>query len=451
MKKLVFFFFQVFFLFSGLFAGHLMGPQSHPYTWTFRMSSGNVTLTLKLTQGEDQSLTGTLSSTNGTTFQVNGTVEQGGVATGTCTLQGGGSYFESYLQGDELVLTLIQPDANGEPDYDKTQQWQFKRSGGGAVTAAGRPVNIYQQQAAGQPSQPQQQYAQQQPQQYAQQPQQQARPVYAGSQPAGGAGEVGDDMWGFKFVPPSGWVTQKNAGSIIVGHNTIAGMIIVFPHTSGSMQEMQSLMMQGIQDNGTSLNATGSMQQVSNNVVEEDYAGVVNGQQIKGKGYGALSPYRGGAFVLALATPDKISPALTEAARQIALNMRFVQPSAGAGPADLMQFFADTWVTTTTNTSSYVTLYADGSWSDRSESSYSGNFTNGGGANTGNWGAAGQQQGNGRWSVRGNKDQGQLIVITADGQQHTYEYRVHIENGQKYYSEYYFNGTLYHRRNKYDD
>ena len=116
-----------------------------------------------------------------------------------------------------------------------------------------------------------------------------------------------------------------------------------------------------------------------------------------------------------------------------------------------MQFFADTWVTTTTNTSSYVTLYADGSWSDRSESSYSGNITDGGGANTGNWGAAGQQQGSGRWSVRGNKDQGQLIVVTAEGEKYTYEYRVHVENGQKYYSEYYFNGTLYHRRNKYDD
>ncbi len=426
------------------------------------MSSATVTLTLKLTQGADNSLRGTLSSTNGTTFQVNGTVEQGGVATGTCTLQGGGSYFESYLQGDQLVLTLIQPDANGEPDYDKTQELLFKRSRGGAAPAAaappaaGQPVNIYQQQGAQQPSQPQQQYAQQQQypqqqQQYASRPQQQAQPVYTGNQPAGGAGEVGDDMWGFKFVPPQGWVTQKNASGIIVGHNTIAGMIIVFPHTASSMQEMQGLMAQGIQDNGTSLNATGRIQQVSNNVVEEDYTGVVNGQQVKGQGYGALSPYKGGAFILALSTPDKLSNDLLLAARQIATHMRFVQPSAGAGSSDLMQFFADTWVTTTTNTSSYVTLYPDGTWSDRSESYYSGNFNDGGGANTGNWGAGGQQQGRGRWSVRGNKDQGQIIVVTAEGQQNTYEYHVHIENGQKYYSEYYFNGTLYHRRNKYDD
>ncbi|MCD6201439.1 MAG: hypothetical protein J7K46_06510 [Bacteroidales bacterium] len=52
--------------------------------------------------------------------------------------------------------------------------------------------------------------------------------------------------------------------------------------------------------------------------------------------------------------------------------------------------------------------------------------------------------------MQGNKDQGQIIFISPSGERTAYDYRVHIENGQKYYSEYYFNGTLYHRKNKYD-
>ncbi len=213
---------------------------------------------------------------------------------------------------------------------------------------------------------------------------------------------------------------------------------------------MQGEMMQGIREEGTSLTASGNMRQVTSNVLEVDYSGVVNGQQVKGKGFGTLSPNSGGVYILALSTPDKLSNELTGAARQIATHIRFVQPSAG-GSSDLMRFFADTWVTTTTNTSTYVTLYADGTWSDNSESSYSGNFTDGGGSNIGSWGNAGQQQSRGRWSVTGTRDQGQLTTISANGERNVYQYRVHIENGQKYYSEYFFNGTLFHRRNKYDD
>ena len=55
----------------------------------------------------------------------------------------------------------------------------------------------------------------------------------------------------------------------------------------------------------------------------------------------------------------------------------------------------------------------------------------------------GQDSDRGRWTVRGNKDAGTIIVKLANGNEIYYEYQVHIENGQKYYREYRFNGDFY--------
>jgi hypothetical protein len=451
------------------------GQQSRPYTGKFIMNSGQVVLTLQLTQGADNSVTGTLSSSNGSVFQVKGSFEGNGVATGTCTTQQGGVYFEAYIEGNEMTFSLVEPGADGQPDYDKARYLVFNRAGAVPAAAAAQgaayggtqnagnagPVNIYQQQQQQQyPQQPQQQYQQQyqqQPQQQYQQQQQYPQQQYGNYQNAGmgqmaGGGarpnEVGDDAWGFRFVPPQGWVSQKNANGIVLGHNTVAGMILVFPHTSTSMQQMQGLMMQGIQEEGSSLMPVGAMRPVNNNTLMGDYSGVVSGQQVKAVGYGVLSPYGGGAFILAMTTPDKMSNQLAGAARQIATTMRYVRPSAGS--SGLVQFFSGVWVTSSTNTYTKVYLYPDGTWSDHYEASYSGDFSNSGG-NTGSWGAGGAQNSRGRWRVSGNRDQGQLILIYPNGEQEAYQYQVHVENGQKYYSEYYFNGTLFHRQNKYDE
>jgi hypothetical protein len=432
---------------AGLFIGIFFllslpgyGQSSRPYTGKFVMRSGQVVLSLQLKQGADNTVTGTLTSSNGTVFQVKGTFEGEGVATGTCTTQEGGVYFEAYLEGKELTFSMIEPDATGQPDYDRVRYLVFNRSSaaagqrlaGGAAQGAG---NSYQQPQ-------QQQYTQ--PQQYSNSPGAVARPAAGGAR----GKEVGDDAWGFQFVPPQGWVSRKNASGILLGHNTIAGLILVFPHTSGSLQEMQGLMMQGIQEEGSSLTPVGAMRTVNGNTLVGDYAGIVDGQQVKAVGYGVLSPYGGGAFILAMTTPDKMSNGLTGAARQIATSMRYVRPTAGS--SDLVQFFADIWVTTSTNTSTQVYLYPDGTWSDHYEASYSGDFSNSGG-NTGSWGAGGAQNSRGRWRVSGTRDQGRLILIYPNGEQEVYQYHVHEENGQKYYSEYYFNGTLFHRHNKYDD
>ncbi|RMI25490.1 MAG: hypothetical protein D6681_01460 [Calditrichaeota bacterium] len=113
-------------------------PQPQPsnsYTGTYTLNSQGVVLTLVLQQDAQGNVLGSLTSTTGGQFRVEGTL-QDGAAVGTCYDQQGGVYFEAHLQGNQLLFTMIEPGANGMPDYTRSRQLVFVR--GGAATAPGQ-------------------------------------------------------------------------------------------------------------------------------------------------------------------------------------------------------------------------------------------------------------------------------------------------------------------------
>ena len=252
------------------------------------------------------------------------------------------------------------------------------------------------------------------------------------------SGEVGDQSWGFKFRPPEGWKSQKTNETIILGHDTIAGVIVVLPHTLSNIQQVQQQMQEGLSEENVQLSLDGKIQPLDNFIVGE-YAGIVDNEQAKARSIGTLSPYGGGAFIIAISTPDKYSNELSSAAEAIAQKMQYFKVEA----SDLMQNFAGTWTNYTTNTATKITLAPNGDYFDHYEASYSGNFRDGAGNDTGNWGTANQNQGQGRWTVSGNRQQGKIVIRLKDGGENVLEYKVHEEKGQTYWNEYWFNGQLY--------
>jgi len=116
-------------------------------------------------------------------------------------------------------------------------------------------------------------------------------------------------------------------------------------------------------------------------------------------------------------------------------------PEKGAS-SDLVRHFSGTWKNYTQNTETMVVLYPDGTYGQRYTSSY-------GSAESGEeWGAAGESHAQGRWTVRGTKEKGVITCVGGDGSTSEYEYQVHVENGEVYWSEYYFNRDLYGKVNE---
>ncbi len=250
--------------------------------------------------------------------------------------------------------------------------------------------------------------------------------------------EVGNAFWGFKFVPPDDWISQVTNDWILLGHNTIAGLIIVMPHQAQSIAQMQIEMEEGLQEEGTDLRLSGIINTLQSNSLIADYEGYLDGTVAKAKCIGVLSPNGGGAYILAASTPEMLSDNLVNAAKTIASNMSFIKTEV----PELMSHFAGKWTTFTTNTSTDIYLYPNGIYSEYYEASYSGNFQDGG-TNTGNWGASNQSNDTGKWTIKGNREKGTIIINMPNGDQSVVEYQVHIENGQTYYGEYWFNGSLY--------
>ncbi len=251
---------------------------------------------------------------------------------------------------------------------------------------------------------------------------------------------VSDPAWGFDFPLPAGWKVQKGEDGALLGHDTIAGLIIVFPHSAASLADMREAMLEGIVEEGIELMIAGQLEQVGKNALGGACEGVLDGQEVKGRTYGAVSPSGGGAYVIAVATPQKYGTGLASAADQIVKGMQFPKVDA-----ELARALAGTWVTVSSNTETKVILTANGQFSLYSESSYGGSFSDSGGGDAGGWGTAGNSESRGRWTVRGTRQKGVITLVYENGDRADIPFGVHVENGETYWNEYWFDGVLYGR------
>ena len=251
---------------------------------------------------------------------------------------------------------------------------------------------------------------------------------------------IGNETWGFTFAVPSGWLYQQGPDGAVLGHNTVAGMIIVMPHMASNVQEVIGEMQQGLVEEGVQLYPAGDLQKVGDGIISGDYQGLFNGQQVSASVIGTVSPSGGGAYIFALALPQEFSNELGSAALSIAKNMQYMKSDSGS----LMAHFAGSWASFSSNTEDYITFFANGQYTNEYIASYSGEFTDAfSGEQTGSWGVAGGEEELGRWSVRGNKRNGTIYLQSSDGSTYEIHYEVHVENGATYWSEYYFNGSFY--------
>ncbi len=256
-------------------------------------------------------------------------------------------------------------------------------------------------------------------------------------------GEVGDPQWGFAFRPPAGWKYKKSGEGILLGHDTVPGMIIIFPHTYVSLQAVQTAMMEGLQEEGVIMTPASQLSSLGTSALTGEYQGIWQGQQAKGRGIGTLSPQGGGAMIIAVTTTDKYGPQLSGPAEQIAKEMRYFPVDA----SNLMRHFAGYWWyysgTSAISHEQLIYLGADGTYREKREDAADvsnldqyGNVVN---QYLGNF----QDRGSGRWTARGNKYEGVISVTRADGSSFDIEYRVKPSQNQRF-GDYYFNGTLYH-------
>lgn len=257
-----------------------------------------------------------------------------------------------------------------------------------------------------------------------------------------GQQEAGSPEWGFTFRVPTGWVFQQSAEAVMLGHNTIPGLILVFPHLASDMNEVRAELQKGIVDENLQLSLAGELEALDANIVVGEFTGTLDFQQVQAQCIGTLNPGGGGgAFIIALTTPQEYGRGLADPAVGIAKAMRYTKTDA----SELVGHFAGKWAAYTGSTLINVTLAPNGEYLYEDESSYSGNLTDGT-YDTGSWGAIGQNRESARWTVRGTRERGTLIISYPDGSKEYVSYQVFVERGQTYWNEYLFDGVHYQKQ-----
>ena len=110
--------------------------QSYAGTFTAVNPQGK-TVTVVLQQAAQGRVSGTIS--NGQlTLQLDGRVDDGEIE-GTATATGAKLFFEAEVDGNSLYLTLMNPDAQGQPDYEHAQEMELTatQQTGSLTTTAG--------------------------------------------------------------------------------------------------------------------------------------------------------------------------------------------------------------------------------------------------------------------------------------------------------------------------
>jgi len=411
------------FLFSKLFFVLVLvslfvycGNSQGKFSGEYELNSGNTILKLTFSEDSNGLLKGTLSGNNGVSFTLEG-IAKGETAEGKCKGRGLKLFFEAKLKDNQLILDFIEPRKNNKPDYSKTKRLAFtKKPEGTEIANKIIPQNTLPNKNDLENTENTKVNRNLSGENYSENL---------------SSKTISNPSWGFNVKVSSGWKFKKGANAIILGHDRIAGAIFVFPHILNNISQVRNNLAQGISNESMRLYLSGNIVSVSNNILSGDYSGTLNGTPVKAKGYGTLSPHGEGAFIIAITTPDKYGKELVSAALLLTKRITYNKTQN----TNLIQYFAGTWKTVTKNTETIAVLYPNGRFSMRYSSAYSG--TNGG------WGAAGDENSSGKWTVRGNRRQGVLILTYTNGGQETINYYVHTKNGETYWREYYFGGTLY--------
>lgn len=120
-------------LFASFIASGAVNAQSIVGTYTTRNPQGG-TVTFTLQPSGSGKVTGSLSG-NGSSFQAMGTMGDD-AADGTLSGSGVNMFFSARVQGDNLELTLIEPDRNGQPNFQRATRLNFQRQAGASTGAA---------------------------------------------------------------------------------------------------------------------------------------------------------------------------------------------------------------------------------------------------------------------------------------------------------------------------
>jgi hypothetical protein len=245
---------------------------------------------------------------------------------------------------------------------------------------------------------------------------------------------IREPAFGVEFTVPDGWQYQKNEMGYIMGHNAIAGVILVTTSEFNTMAEMKQGAYEGIQDEGgTSLQLSGQLNTFGENGLAGAYQGTMNWEQVSAYIIGLISPYGGKAInCMIITTPSMYGDVHKTTLETLANSFKFFKPEL----PDVVKEW-DTWFKTpggcrlkymhVSSSSSYSDGYAGGSSEETIDLCPNGTFGFSSSSDysmsvdAGSAFSAASDGGQGKWELTFNGTNPVLVLHFNDGRVNEYE------------------------------
>ncbi|MEL6560559.1 MAG: hypothetical protein AAFQ94_20375 [Bacteroidota bacterium] len=170
------------------------------------------------------------------------------------------------------------------------------------------------------------------------------------------SGHVDYPELGVSFDIPSGWVGQETEEMIVLGSNSIPGLIIVQPHEYG-INELRQQAREGMNEgNGTVFQLMGNLENLNSNAIGGEFAGTLEFEAAKSYIVGIANPYgKGtGAIIMAITTPANFNATYKNVCLQLFRSFRFKKVDHSSKIKEWKDYLSDSRLT-------YMDSYYSGS------------------------------------------------------------------------------------------
>ncbi|MCF6360006.1 MAG: hypothetical protein L3J29_04510 [Cyclobacteriaceae bacterium] len=139
---------------------------------------------------------------------------------------------------------------------------------------------------------------------------------------------IREPAFGVEFTAPEGWQYQKTEEGYLMGHNSIAGVIIITVNPYTTVAEMRQEAYDGIQEEGgTSLKLNGVLKPFGQNGLAGNFQGTINWEQVKAYSIGLISPVGGsGISCMIMTTPSVFENIHIVILETLASSFKFFKP-----------------------------------------------------------------------------------------------------------------------------
>lgn len=151
--------------------------------------------------------------------------------------------------------------------------------------------------------------------------------------------QVAIEELGLHFEIPDGWSGGIQGDYILLGHQTIPGMMILLQHNSKSTQELKGLAEQGIVEDGVNLSPSSEFEIANEARVQGYYEGQYNGTPVKAYAVGLINAFGSGLSLLVLTETTKFTNIHEQEANKLLKTVRFSAPKTESN--DQIQFWKD--------------------------------------------------------------------------------------------------------------